>query len=81
VLYDASFPYERQPDGRRYALLIGANPPLPLAVQVTLPQGRSYSVEISLEYDRPPLEYRVHAPPDKLVRAHLSYHTRFALRT
>jgi hypothetical protein len=81
VLYDASFPYERQPDGRRYALLIGANPPLPLAVQVTLPQGRSFSVEISLEYDRPPLEYRVYAPPGKSVRAHLSYHTRLALRT
>ena len=80
VLYDASFPYERDPDGRRYALLIGANPPLPLAVQVTLPQGRSFSVEISLEYDRPPLEYRVYAP-GKSVRAHLSYRTRLALKT
>jgi hypothetical protein len=80
VLYDASFPWERDPGGRRYALLIGANPPLPLAVQVTLPQGRSFSVEITLEYDQPPLEYRVYAP-GKSVRAHLSYRTHLELKT
>jgi hypothetical protein len=46
VLYDASFPYQREPDGRRYDLLIGANPPLPLPVQVTVPQGRSFTVTL-----------------------------------
>ena len=80
VLYDASFPYQREPDGRRYVLLIGANPPLPLAVQVTLPQGRSFTVEITLEYERPPLDYQVYAP-GKSVRSHLSYRTRLELKT
>jgi hypothetical protein len=80
VLYDASFPYQREPDGRRYELLIGANPPLPLAVQVTVPQGRHFVVEIRLDYDRLPLEYQVLAP-GKSVRARLSYRALLELQS
>jgi hypothetical protein len=80
VLYDASFPYQREPDGRRYDLLIGANPPLPLPVQVTVPQGRSFTVEITLDYDRLPLEYQVYAQ-GKAIRTRLSYRTLLELKS
>jgi hypothetical protein len=80
VLYDASFPYRRESDGRRYELLIGANPPLPLPVQVTVPQGRDFIVEITLDYDRLPLEYQVFAA-GKSVRTRLSYRTLLELKS
>jgi hypothetical protein len=60
VIYDANFPYVRSPEGKRYDLLIGKNPPVPLQVQLTLPRGGRYELEVVLEYRSlpPTLEVR-----------------------
>jgi hypothetical protein len=57
VLFDANFPYTREPGGREYTILIGVNPPLPLNVQLTVPKNRTFTVGITLEYLRPPEGY------------------------
>lgn len=80
VLYDANFPYQREPDGRRYTLLIGAYPPLPLEVQLTLPQSRHFALDLELEYDEPPPGFGLRGA-DKAIQARLLYHTRLELET
>jgi len=57
VLFDANFPYTREPGGREYTILIGVNPPLPLNVQLTVPKNRTFSLGITLEYLRSPEGY------------------------
>jgi hypothetical protein len=59
VLFDANFPYTRTPGGREYKILIGANPPVPLNVELTVPRNRTLTVQITLEYLRPPEGYRL----------------------
>jgi hypothetical protein len=80
VLYDANFPYQREPDGRRYTLLIGANPPLPLDVQLTLPQARSFSLGLELEYGRPPAGFQTFGEQAE-VRSRLTYRLSLELKT
>jgi len=80
VLYDANFPYQREPDGRRYTLLIGANPPLPLAVQLTLPQARSFAVGLELEYGEPPAGFQAFGDR-AVVRSRLTYRMKLELKT
>jgi hypothetical protein len=57
VLFDANFPYTRTPGGKKYTILIGVNPPLPLKVELTVPRNRTFTVEVTLEYLRPPEGY------------------------
>ena len=57
VLFDASFPYSRTPGGTEYSILIGVNPPLPLNLELTIPRNRTFTVEVTLEYLRPPEGY------------------------
>jgi hypothetical protein len=59
VLFDANFPYTRTPGGREYTILIGANPPLPLNVELTVPRNRTFTVEVTLEYLQPPEGYEL----------------------
>jgi hypothetical protein len=59
VLFDANFPYTRRPGGTEYMILIGANPPVPLTVELTVPRNRTFTVEISLEYLHPPEGYQL----------------------
>jgi hypothetical protein len=80
VLYDANFPYQRELDGRRYTLLIGANPPLPLAVQLTLPQARSFAVGLELEYGEPPAGFEAFGDR-AVVRSRLTYRMKLELKT
>jgi hypothetical protein len=61
VLFDANFPYIRKPGGREYTILIGANPPVPLEVQLTVPRNRAFSLGIDLEYLHPPEGYQLRA--------------------
>ncbi len=80
VLYDANFPYQREPDGKRYTLLIGVNPPLPLDVQLTLPQARSFEVGLELEYGGPPAGFEAFGDR-AAVRSRLTYRMRMELKT
>ncbi len=80
VIYDANFPYQREPDGKRYTLLIGVNPPLPLDVQLTLPQARSFQVGLELEYGAPPAGFQAFGDR-AAVRSRLTYRMSMELRT
>ena len=80
VLYDANFPYQREPDGKRYTLLIGVNPPLPLDVQLTLPQDRSFQVGLELEYSEPPAGFEAFGDR-AAVRSRLTYRMRMEFKT
>lgn len=80
VLYDANFPYQREPDGRRYTLLIGVNPPLPLSVQLTLPQAHSFALSLELEYGEPPAGFEAFGDQAE-VRSRLTYRMGLELKT
>ena len=73
VLFDASFPYTRTPGGKEYSILIGVNPPLPLNLELTVPRNRTFTVEVTLEYLRPPEGY-------ELRGEHLSVSSRLRFR-
>lgn len=80
VLYDANFPYQREPDGRRYSLLIGVNPPLPLSVQLTVPRQHSFTLGMTLEYRQPPAGHEFYGE-NKTIRTRLTYRTSLELKT
>jgi len=80
VLFDANFPFAREPGGREYSILVGANPPVPLAVQLTVPRERSYELEITLEYLQAPEGYEV-AGQGKAVSSRLTYRRSLELKT
>jgi hypothetical protein len=80
VLFDANFPSVREPGGREYTILVGANPPVPLALQLTVPRERSYSLEITLEYLQGPESYDV-AGPGKSVSSRLTFRRQLELKT
>ncbi len=52
ILLDSSFPFLRE-NPREYRLLIGAFPPHPLPIQLTLPIGMSFTVTLELDFDSP----------------------------
>jgi hypothetical protein len=80
VLFDANFPYLREPDGRQYRILVGANPPVPLSVQLTVPRDRDFRLSIELEYLRPPTAFSV-SGQDKSFRSRLTYRSVLEVRT
>lgn len=55
VLYDSNFPYYRAQSGKEYTVSIGKNPPNPLKLELTLPKNRQFTVNVTIEYDKPPV--------------------------
>jgi len=66
VLYDSSFPALRI-GPRSYRLLVGAFPPDPLAVQLSLPVDQAFTLTLAAEFDSPLIGVDVRAPPDARV--------------
>lgn len=52
ILFDSSYPPIRE-SPRQYRLLIGAFPPNPLPLQLTLPSGGSFTLTLTAEFDTP----------------------------
>jgi hypothetical protein len=61
ILLDSSFPAVRE-SPREYRLLIGAMPPDPLSVQVTLPVGMRFTLSLAMDFDAPLVGVQVTAP-------------------
>jgi len=80
VLFDANFPYTRDPGGKQYTVLIGVNPPFPLPVQLTVPRNRAFTVEITLEYLRAPAGYEL-STEHAAVENRLTVRRRLELKT
>lgn len=62
VLFDASLPFLRDPSAREYAIRVGANPPSPLSVELTLPRGVGFELAITAEYLSFPQDIAVFSP-------------------
>ncbi len=80
VLFDCNFPYQMDRTGRRYEVLIGVNPPLPLPVQLTVPRGRTFTLAITLEYLNIPTSISV-SGPGKVVKERTTYNAEMELKT
>lgn len=65
VLYDCSFPFVREAEGR-YRLFAGAFPPSPLPLALTLPEGGVYRLDLELQLDSPLLGVRVSVPSSRI---------------
>ena len=65
VLYDCTFPFVREAEGR-YRLLAGAFPPSPLSLGLTLPEGGAYRLDLELDLDSPLLDVRFSAPSSRV---------------
>jgi hypothetical protein len=50
TLYDSNFPFKKIGNGLAYEIQIGAFPPSPLEIQLTLPKDISYVFSIRIEY-------------------------------
>jgi hypothetical protein len=66
VLYDSSFPALRV-GPRSYRLLVGAFPPDPFSVQLSLPVDQAFTLTIAAEFDAPLIGVDVKAQPDARV--------------
>jgi hypothetical protein len=62
ILYDSSFPPVRV-SPREYRLLVGAFPPDPLTLQVSLPSNGSYLLTITMEMDTPLIGAQIAGSP------------------
>ncbi len=63
ILLDCSFPFVRE-TSKRYRILIGAFAPNPLPLQLTLPAGGAFTLDLSMEFDLPLIGARVSAAGD-----------------
>jgi hypothetical protein len=70
ILFDSGFPSVRD-SPRAYRLLIGAFPPNPLALQLTLPTNRTFSLTLTMEFDAPLIGAAVACGPDAQVSTHV----------
>jgi hypothetical protein len=66
VLFDSSFPAVRI-GPHSYRVLVGAFPPDPLSLQVSLPVEQAFTLTLTAELDAPLLGVEVKAPPDARV--------------
>jgi hypothetical protein len=66
VLYDSSFPAVRI-GPRSYRLLVGAFPPDPLSLQISLPIQQAFTLTLTAEFDAPLIGVQVRARPDARV--------------
>ena len=66
VLYDSSFPALRA-GPRSYQVLVGAFPPDPLTVQLSLPVDQPFTLTITAEFDTPLIGVDIKARPDARV--------------
>ena len=79
ILLDSSFPFVRE-SAYEYRLLIGAYPPTPLRIRLTLPEGGSFGLTITMDFDAPLLDVEVVAPAHG-VKTRLHYVKTLELRT
>jgi hypothetical protein len=79
ILLDSSFPAIRE-SGREYRLLVGAFPPDPLSLQLTLPTGMSFTLSLALDLDAPLIGVEVLADHAR-VQTRLHLVKSFLLRT
>ena len=76
TLFDSNFPFQRQKGGLEYSVLIGANPPSPLDIDLTLPQGTSCTLDFTIDYTNIPYPFETdgeHKTFDELLTFHQTF--------
>ena len=79
ILFDCSFPFVRE-SAREYRLLIGAFPPDPVPLQLTLPAGMAFTLTLAMDFDAPLLGAEV-SVPGAVVRTRLRFVKAIPLRS
>ncbi len=80
LLYDSSFPASRDESGRVYTLHVGRYPPVPLEVELTLPQGQMFTLAVRLRYDDMPTSVELPGR-NRVVRSRMVVDDGFRFRT
>ncbi len=60
ILYDSNFPFLRDKSGKNYTISIGQNPPIPLTVELTLPQNMNFEILLEIKYIKPPIKLMIY---------------------
>ncbi len=60
ILYDSNFPFQRDKSGKVYTISIGKNPPIPLPIELTLPQNSFFEILLEIEYIKPPVKFTMY---------------------
>ena len=79
ILFDCSFPFVRE-NAREYRLLIGAFPPDPVPLQLTLPAGMAFTLTLAMDFDAPLMGAEV-SVPGAVVRTRLRFVKAIPLRS
>jgi hypothetical protein len=80
VLFDSSFPALRL-GPHSYQLLVGAFPPAPLSLQLSLPAQRTFTLTITADFDSPLIGVEVRVRPDAQVATRVRVVRTVQLRT
>ena len=80
ILYDSSFPAVRV-SPREYRLLVGAFPPDPLILQLSLPVDGEFTISLSAEFDAPLIGVEVGTRPDLRVATRVRILHRIDVKT
>jgi hypothetical protein len=80
ILIDSSFP-SVQESPRAYRLLVGAFPPNPLVMEVSLPTGGVYELTLTMEFDEPLIGLSLSSRPDLQVTPRVRVQRRLEVKT
>ena len=80
VLFDSSFPAIRV-GPRSYRLLVGAFPPDPLSLQLSLPIEHAFRITLTAEFDSPLIAVSVLGRPDMRVATRVRVVRTLGVRT
>ena len=65
-LLEANYPFRRRGAGS-YEILVGARPPNPLAIELTVPHDLMLALHYAVDYDRSPLELTIESPRKEIT--------------
>ena len=80
MLFDSSFPAVRV-GPRSYRLLVGAFPPDPLSLQLSLPVAQSFRMTLTAEFDSPLIGVSVRGRPDMRIATRVRVVRALEIRT
>lgn len=79
TLYDSTFPFKKMENGKDYEIQIGAYPPSPLEIQLTLPKNLSYEFSIHIDYVNIPFRFKAFGK-NKQIKTLLTLKKQVSLR-
>jgi hypothetical protein len=80
VLFDSSFPAVRV-GPRSYRLLVGAFPPDPLLLQLSLPTGQGFRITLTAEFDSPLIAVSIQGRPEMRIATRVRVVRTLEIRT